>query len=108
MQYLQLLEVVASTGVLLIARSAGLLCGHSCLVSVSGIVSLLIALPRSLPRLPGRLLLDLRPIELRYPCMAQERFITSKSTIHQKWVAYCSAHKSAHIAKKYITVMHEP
>ena len=92
MQYLQLLEVVASTGILLIARSAGLHCGHSSLVSVSGVVSLLTALPRSLPRLPGRLLLDLQPAKLRDSCMSQERFkpqtfIQSKSTTHQYCVA---------------------
>ena len=92
MEYLQLLEVVASTGALLITRSAGLLLGHSRLVSVSGVVSLLKALPRSLPRFPGRLLLDLRPARLRDSCMSQERFkpqtfIQSKSTTHQYCVA---------------------
>ena len=71
-QYLQLLEIVASTGPLLITRSGGLLFGHSRLVSVSDIVSLPTALSCRLHRLPGRLLLDLRPNELSFPCMSQE------------------------------------
>ena len=73
MQYLQLLEVVASSALLLITRSAGLLFGHSRLVSVSGIVSLLMALSCSLPRLPGRLLLGLRLAKLRSPCVSPGR-----------------------------------
>ena len=88
MEYLQLLEVVARMGALLIARSAGLLFGHSRLVPVSGIVSLLMALPRSLSSLSGRLLPDLHPAELRDSCISQvtfkpQIFIQSKSTTHQ-------------------------